>query len=287
MDFFPVDVPIESFITLSTPCPVQLQVCLCLPGPAAQHRPYNLCRVPVLVYTTCIFFLVLSLTSRSQVSHTGLLPFFPHFQRLRMECSCVLRKGSLKIFQLCSVPLSFWTDFQGFLLTNSLKSWQLALLKLSFLIILFACLISLQSLATTAHTVSNPYVTNQFICTEGQQVQHCNPPVNYLTQEVILDTFQEPPGCSVAFPDTFPADVSRVEVPQQEQKPEITMLCRTGGERLCQQALLDPVDPTGLQQILTISLALLPCSLTLTQRFSACLWLLFSDSSSHSYLFLA
>lgn len=46
--------------------------------------------------------------------------------------------------------------------------------------------------------------------------------------------------------DTFPADVIRVEVPQQKQKPEIMMLCRAGGERLCQQALLDQlalVDP--------------------------------------------
>lgn len=63
---------------------------------------------------------------------------FPDFLQLRMEISCALRKAPLTICHLCSAPLSFRTLFQGSLLTNSLKSWRLAFLILSFLILLFA-----------------------------------------------------------------------------------------------------------------------------------------------------
>jgi len=40
--------------------------------------------------------------------------------------------------------------------------------------------------------------------------------VYYLAQEVILDIFQESPG-SPAHCATFPADISVVEVPQQDE----------------------------------------------------------------------
>ena len=46
-----------------------------------------------------------------------------------------------------------------------------------------------------------------------QQVQYCIPPdesINYLTQEVVLNAFQEPPGLPTA-------DVWMVKVPQQEK----------------------------------------------------------------------
>jgi len=48
---------------------------------------------------------------------------------------------------LCS--LGSRTESQTVLLTNSLKSWNLAFLRLSFLIFLFACLISLKILNST------------------------------------------------------------------------------------------------------------------------------------------
>ena len=106
-----------------------------------------------------------SLTNRSQLSHTSLLPSLPDFPHLDLESSCALRKASLKICQLCSTPLSWRTDSQGVLLTNSLKSWKMAFLKLSFPILLSVCLIFLMCaihhcMVTTAQAASNPDVIN-------------------------------------------------------------------------------------------------------------------------------
>jgi len=50
------------------------------------------------------------------------------------------------------------TVSQVVLLTNSLKSWDLAFLKFRDPILLFAYLISLQSVVTTAQTASNPLI---------------------------------------------------------------------------------------------------------------------------------
>ncbi|KAK4818403.1 hypothetical protein QYF61_012324 [Mycteria americana] len=61
----------------------------------------------------CISFLPFSLTSRSQVIHASLLPSFPDFLHLGIESSCTLWKASLKICQLCSVPLSLRAVSQG------------------------------------------------------------------------------------------------------------------------------------------------------------------------------
>ncbi|XP_042685243.1 ras GTPase-activating protein 1-like isoform X1 [Centrocercus urophasianus] len=66
-----------------------------------------------------------------------------------MESSCALKKAALKICQLCSAPLPMRTVYQGVLLTNSLKSWKLAFLKFSFLILLFTCFMSLQRMNST------------------------------------------------------------------------------------------------------------------------------------------
>ncbi|KAK4832829.1 hypothetical protein QYF61_025817, partial [Mycteria americana] len=55
--------------------------------------------------------------------HAGLLSSFPDSLHLGIESSCTLWKGSLKICQLCSAPLSLRAVSQGFLLTNCLKSW--------------------------------------------------------------------------------------------------------------------------------------------------------------------
>ena len=55
----------------------------------------------------CIFFL---LSSRSLFSHASLLPSFLIFLHMRMQSSCAIRKSTLKICQLCSLPLS-WRHF--------------------------------------------------------------------------------------------------------------------------------------------------------------------------------
>ena len=65
-------------------------------------------------------------------------------------------------------------------------------------------------MVTAAQAASNPNVINQFINTGEQNVHCCTPPggaVNYLTQEFILNAFQEPPGLPAAHCATFPADV--------------------------------------------------------------------------------
>jgi len=59
-----------------------------------------------------------------------------------------------------------------------------------------------------------------FTCAVEQQVQHCIYPgraVYYFTQEVILDTFQEPPGLPTAYHDNFLTEVGVVEVPPQDE----------------------------------------------------------------------
>jgi len=68
-------------------------------------------------------------------------------------------------------------------------------------------------MVATAQAASNPDVTNRLIYMGKQQVQYCIPPgesINYLTQEVVLNAFQEPPGLPTA-------DVWMVKVPQQDK----------------------------------------------------------------------
>jgi len=75
-------------------------------------------------------------------------------------------------------------------------------------------------MVSAAQAVSNPDVTNQFICIGEQQVHNCIPPGGafyYLTQEVILSAFQEPLGSPTTHRATLLADIWVVEVPQQDE----------------------------------------------------------------------
>jgi len=129
-------------------------------------------------HCSCIFFLLSSLTSRSQFSHADLFLSFPDILHMWMGSSCALRKASLMISELCSTSLSMGIDSQRVLLTK--KSWKLAFLKFSILILLVFCPISFKSanshhcIFTTAHRASNPDVTNQFTNTVEQ---HCILPI--------------------------------------------------------------------------------------------------------------
>ena len=105
----------------------------------------------------CIFFLLSRLTGRSRLSHAGLLPSFPDLLHLGMEASCAPRKASLNICQLSSALLSMKTVSHGVLLTHSLKSWKLAFLKFSILILHFDCLISLRSVNSTTIQLAHDY----------------------------------------------------------------------------------------------------------------------------------
>lgn len=92
------------------------------------------------------------------------------------------------------------------------------------MILLFVCLISLKSANSTIYgqygpAASCPHVINQFTHADVQEVQHRFPSWwdYYLSHEVILNTFQEPPGSPLACHATFLADIWVVEVPQQDE----------------------------------------------------------------------
>ncbi|KAK4822109.1 hypothetical protein QYF61_010037 [Mycteria americana] len=107
----------------------------------------------------CISFLPFSLTSRSQLIHTGPLPSFPDFLHLGIESSCTLWKASLKICQLCSAPLSLRAVSQGVLLTNSLKSWKFAFLKFKpRLLAILTSPISSLALVTNRSSIASPLI---------------------------------------------------------------------------------------------------------------------------------
>ena len=69
-------------------------------------------------------------------------------------------------------------------------------------------------MVTTGQAASNPDVTNQFT---SLVINHhpSDRAVYYLTQEVILNTFQEPPGLPSAHCSTFPVDVRRTLAGQE------------------------------------------------------------------------
>lgn len=68
----------------------------------------------------CICVFPFNLTTRSLLSHTGLLPPLPGFLLLRVASSCTLRIY-LKICQLYFTPLFLRVVSQGILLAISLK----------------------------------------------------------------------------------------------------------------------------------------------------------------------
>jgi len=67
--------------------------------------------------------------------------------------------------------------FQGVLLTDSLKSWNLAFLKFRVLTTVLTFPISLRSVNSTsaAQAASSLDVTNELICIGEYQVQYCIP----------------------------------------------------------------------------------------------------------------
>lgn len=56
--------------------------------------------------STSFSFLPFSLVSKSSLSHTTLLPSFLNFLHMNIKSSCTPLKTSLRLCQLCSVPLS-------------------------------------------------------------------------------------------------------------------------------------------------------------------------------------
>jgi len=99
------------------------------------------------------FLLALQFDQQVPVQPWQSLAFLSLLPPPGVKSSCAVRKPSLKISQLCSAHLTLSTDSQVVLFTNSPRRCKLAFLKLSFLLLLFACLISLKSLnSTTAYS---------------------------------------------------------------------------------------------------------------------------------------
>jgi len=110
---FLVDIPVEALVViLYIPCQVSSSCTLAF----LTSSPHNWAASLYSSQDTCPCFhclrsllLPFSLTSRSRFSHAGLFPSFPDFLHLGTESSCALWKVSLKIYQLCSAPLSLRT----------------------------------------------------------------------------------------------------------------------------------------------------------------------------------
>ena len=120
----------------------------------------------------------------------------------------------MKIWQLCSAHFGHLrTVSQGILLTNFLKSWNLAFLKFSILIILFVCPISpktvYSTIAWSLQPRQPPHISNQLnLCLWATgPVLHHSWWGYYLAIEVILGGLQEPPGLPSAYCAAFPEDV--------------------------------------------------------------------------------
>ena len=115
-----VSVPVEVFLILFyTPCQVQLQLGLGLPDPIPTQPS-----IPILFsdYLSCfhclsIFFLLSSLTSKSQFSHANLLPSYTCDRELLCP-----KESFLKDMTALLHFLVLEDRFLGVLLTNSLKS---------------------------------------------------------------------------------------------------------------------------------------------------------------------
>ncbi|KAK4815922.1 LOW QUALITY PROTEIN: hypothetical protein QYF61_010179 [Mycteria americana] len=120
----------------------------------------------------CSSLLLFSLTSMFRLSHAGLFPSMPDCLHMGTESSCALWRASLKICQLCSVPLSLRTASQGVLPTSSLKSGKFAFLKFRVLTIFLTCPISLRTVNST-NAASSLDITDDLTCIGDHQVQYC------------------------------------------------------------------------------------------------------------------
>ena len=151
-----IDVPIELFlILLYSPCQVQFQVGLGLPDPI----PTQTSSIPILsCYLSLLalpmrFLLALWFDQQALAQPCGLLLSLPDFVHLGQRVPAHLGKLPLKIATSAPLPCARGQIPRKVLLMNSLKSWNLAFLKLSFLILLFACPVSLKSVNST-HALS-------------------------------------------------------------------------------------------------------------------------------------
>lgn len=105
----------------------------------------------------CLFisFVFLNLTSRFLLSHTVFLPSLLDLH-MGMETTQVLRKVSLKFYQLCSVLLSLQTTSQEISSNNSSNSWKFPLLKFRVLSLLFVRPVFLKMTNTTRAGLLHP-----------------------------------------------------------------------------------------------------------------------------------
>ena len=157
---FLADLPVEALvIILWVPCQVKLHPHHGFPDPIpTQPGSVSILFCPCS-HHLCSSFLPSTFTSKSWLSNGVLFPSLPDFLLLGIKSSCALWKPSLKMCQLCSTPLSLRAVSLGFLLVNSLKSWNYAFLKFRVLTLLFAWPLSLRSVNTTSTWSLQPRLT--------------------------------------------------------------------------------------------------------------------------------
>lgn len=166
---------------------------------------------------------------------------------------------------------------RGVLLTNYLKSWNLAFLKIKlpdFYLLPVQCPLRAWTPPLYGHYSR---CSLQSWC--NQSVHSCwwaaGPALNpswlgyYPAQKVILNIFQEHCGWPTAHCAVFPADVRVVEVSQQDS-------C-SWRRKLHQQAPLHQAAWSGPPNHKCLFVA----SVSVTHRLSTCLWPFLRDSSSH------
>lgn len=133
------NVLLESLLVIiHIPHQVQFDLCYCFCDPTSacmDSIPIFFSGHPIFLSTACT---CLSYPSRSLLSHASFLPPPLDFLCQGMESSCAFRKVSLKSCQLCSIPKSLRTAFQGIPSSNLLNRWKFTFLNISVLTLLFA-----------------------------------------------------------------------------------------------------------------------------------------------------
>ena len=138
----------------------------------------------------------------------------------------MLRRMSLKSYQLCSVPMPLRTVSQGIPISSSLSRWNFALLKHRVLTLLFArpafFKITNYTKAWSLQPRLPPVLTSLMLSSALVSTRSCKTsarvgPSIYLDQEVILDRLKESPGLSATRHATILTDIRVVEIPDQDK----------------------------------------------------------------------
>lgn len=154
----------------------------------------------------------------SQFSHSSFVPSFPDFLPVGVERCC----ASLRICHLFSASLSWRAVSQRVLLTNSPKSWNLALLKFSILILFFVP----YSSAVWTSSLHNDHIPHSF-----QLWWHQSLHLLWWTTGLVLHLLH-PPCCS-RWSTTEPAGTLLEVKPLLNSSNLVNGLCQSYETAIC------------------------------------------------------